>query len=87
MSLTAFEKGKLNIVAHAREELAHAGIKAQSIQCKSGGTRTRPDVARLIVVVDGSPNYVDFKTHEVEDCESNVAGLALIKIARLVARI
>jgi hypothetical protein len=87
LSLTAFEKGKLNIAAHAREELARAGIKAQSIQCKSGGTQTHPDIARLIVMVDGSAKYVDFKTREVEDCESTVAGVARIKIARLVDRI
>lgn len=87
MSLTAFEKGKLNIAAHARQETARAGIKAQSIQCKSAGTQTHPDIARLIVMVDGSPKYVDFKRREVEDCESIVVGVVLIKIARFVDRI
>ncbi len=53
---------------------------------KFGGTQTHPDIARLIVMVDGSPKYVDLKTHEVEDCESIVAGVVLIKIARLVNR-
>ncbi len=37
---TAFQKGKLKIAAHVREELERVGIKADSIRCKSGGTHT-----------------------------------------------
>jgi galactitol-specific phosphotransferase system IIB component len=85
--LTSFERGKLKIAAHVREELDRSGIQAQSIQCKSGGTHTHPDTARLIVTVNGTPAQLDFTTHEVEDCEDIVAGDVWRKIAALVDRL
>ncbi len=86
MPLSSFERGKLKIAAHVREELDRAGIKAQSIQCKSGGIHMPPDIARLIVTVDGTPSQLDFEAHEVEDCEDIVAGEVWRKIAGLLAR-
>jgi hypothetical protein len=85
--LTSFEKGKLKIAAHAREELDRAGVEFQSMHCKSGGTQIRPDAARLTVTKDGIKSYVDFIAHEVEDCESIVAGDAWRKIAGLISRL
>jgi hypothetical protein len=87
MALTPFEKGKLKIAAHLREELELAGIRFQSIQCKSGGIQTHPDTARLTVTVDGNPIHVDLKAHEVEDCESIVAGDTWRKIAGFIERL
>jgi hypothetical protein len=87
MPLTSFDKGKLKIAAHVREELDRAGIKAQSIQCRSGGIHMHPDTARLIVTVDGTPSHLDFEAHEVEDCEAIVAGDVWRKIAGLVDRL
>jgi hypothetical protein len=87
LSLTSFDKGKLKIAAHVREELDRAGITADLIQCKSGGTQTHSDTARLIVTVQGTPVHMDLKAHEVEDCESIVAGDTWHKIAALIKRI
>ena len=87
MPLTSFEKGKLKIAAHVREELDRAGISAESIQCKSGGILTHADTARLIVTVNGTPMHVEFNCREVEDCESIVAGDTWRKIAGLVDRL
>jgi hypothetical protein len=84
MSLTALEKGKLKIAAHAREELERAGILFESIQCKSGGAITPPDIVRLVVTVDGALNYVDLQAQDVEDCEHIVAGETWRKIAALI---
>lgn len=74
MPLSAFEIGKLRIAAHVREEIDRAGFKADSIKCKSGGTHTNSETARLIVTVDGAASYMDLTAQEVEDCESIVAG-------------
>jgi len=87
LSLTPFERGKLKIAAHAREELDRAGIAFESIQCKSGGIQTHPDTARLTIAVAGTAAHVDFSTPEVEDCESIVAGDAWYKIAGLIDRL
>jgi hypothetical protein len=85
--LSSFERGKLKIAAHVREELDRAGIKAQSIQCKSGGIHMPPDTARVIVTVDDTPSQLDLEAHEVEDCEDIVAGEVWRKIAGLLARL
>jgi hypothetical protein len=85
--LTSFDRGKLKIAAHVREELDRAGIKAQSIQCISGGIHMPPDTARLIVTVGGAPSQLDLEAHEVEDCEDIVAGEVWRKIAGLLARL
>ena len=87
MSLSPFDKGKLKIAAHVREELDRAGITADLIQCKSGGMHTHTDTARLIVTVQGTPVYMDLKAHEVEDCEAIVAGDTWHKIAALINRL
>ena len=87
MPLTSFEKGKLKIAAHVREELDRAGISAESIQCKSGGILTHADTARLIVTVNGTPMHIELNWREVEDCESIVAGDTWRKIAGLVDRL
>ncbi len=87
MSLSSFEKGKLKIAAHMREELERAGIGFQSIQCKSGGIQTAPGTARIIVTVNGNAAHVDLKAHEVEECESIVAGDAWYKIAEFIKRL
>jgi len=87
MALTAFDKGKLTIAAHVREELDRAGIRGGSIQCKSGGTVTHPDVARLSVAVNGIAGFVDLGAAEVEECESIVAGEAWYKIAEFIGRL
>ena len=87
MSLSSFEKGKLKIAAHVREELDRAGIGFESIKCKSGGTQTHPDTARLTVTVDGNPITMDLKAAEVEECESMVVGEAWHKIAGFIRRL
>ncbi len=84
MALSPFDRGKLKIAAHLREELARAGVRFQAIQCKSGGIQTHPDTARLIVTVDGNPKHMDLKAHEVEDCELIVAGDTWRKIAGFI---
>ncbi|GAC1669009.1 MAG: hypothetical protein NVS9B2_12960 [Steroidobacteraceae bacterium] len=87
MVLTPFERGKLKIAAHVREELDRAGIHFESIHCKSGGIQTHSDTARLTVTVDGTPSHVDLRAHEVEDCESIVMGDTWRKIAEFIARL
>jgi galactitol-specific phosphotransferase system IIB component len=86
MALTAFEKGKLKIAAHIREELDRAGIRFESIHCKSGGIQTHRDTARLIVTVDGKAEHIDLNAPEVEECESIVAGDTWRKIAGFIER-
>jgi hypothetical protein len=87
LALTAFELGKLKIVGHVREELDRAGIAAQSIRCISGGIETRPGIARLTIIVDGTSESLDLKANEVEDCESIVVGETWHKIAVLIGRL
>jgi hypothetical protein len=87
LSLSSFAKGKLKIAAHVREELERAGIGFESIKCKSGGTQTHPDTARLTVTVDGNPITMDLKADEVEECESMVVGEAWHKIAGFIRRL
>jgi galactitol-specific phosphotransferase system IIB component len=86
LPISAFEKGKLKIAAHVREELERAGIHFESIHCKSGGIQTNRDTARLIVTVQGRPMHVDLNVHEVEECESIVAGDTWRKIAGFIDR-
>jgi hypothetical protein len=86
MALTAFDKGKLKIAAHVREELDLAGLSADSIQCKSGGVQTHRDTARLIVTIGGVAAHEDFRAQEVEECEDIVAGDMWHRIAALLAR-
>jgi hypothetical protein len=87
MPLSPFERGKLKIAAHAREELERAGIQFDSIQCKSGGTQTHPDTARLTVTVNGNSAHMDLSTFEVEECELIVVGDAWYKIAAFIERL
>jgi len=87
LSLSSFEKGKLKIAAHVREELDRAGIGFESIRCQSGGTQTHPDTARLTVTVEGTPIHMDLKAAEVEECESMVVGEAWHKIAGFIRRL
>jgi hypothetical protein len=82
--LTSFEKGKLKIAAHVREELELARIPFQSIQCKSGSLHIPPGVVRLIVTVDENPRHIDLATAEAEDCELLVAGETWRKIAAFI---
>ena len=84
MPLTSFEKGKLKIAAHVREELELARIPFESIHCKSGSLHIPPGIARLIVTVDKCPAYLDLTTPEVEDCELIVAGESWHKIAKFI---
>jgi hypothetical protein len=87
LALSAFNKGKLKIAAHLREELELAAIGFQAIQCKSGGIQTHPDTARLTVTVNGEPRYMDLNAEEVEDCESIVVGEVWHKIAGFIERL
>lgn len=87
MPLSAFEIGKLKIVAHVREELDRAGITAESIRCKSGGTHTNRDTARIIVTVGGTVSYMDLSAPAVEDCEAIVAGETWHQIAAFISRL
>jgi hypothetical protein len=87
LTLSSFEKGKLKIAAHIREELERAGISFESIHCRSGGTETHPDTARLTVTVDGNPAHVDLNAREVEECESIVAGDPWRKIAAFIEKL
>ena len=82
--LTSFEKGKLKIAAHVREELELARIPFESIHCKSGSLHIPPGIARLIVTVDECPSHLDLTTPEVEDCELLVAGESWHKIAKFI---
>jgi hypothetical protein len=87
MSLSSFELGKLKIAAHLREELDRAGISAESIKCRSDGTQSSPGTARVTIVVNGAAAHLDLKAHEVEECESIVAGEPWHKIAALIGRL
>jgi hypothetical protein len=80
LALSAFEKGKLKIAAHVREELELARIPFDDIHCKSGGLHVPPNVTRLIIVVDGNARYLDLLAQDVEDCEILVAGETWHKI-------
>jgi hypothetical protein len=82
--LTSFERGKLKIAAHVREELELARIPFESIHCKSGSLHIPPGVARLIVTVDECPWHLDLTTPEVEDCELLVAGETWHRIAAFI---
>lgn len=86
MPLNAFEKGRLKIIAHVREELVLAGIAHQSIFCKYGGTLTPPGTVRLQIVTAEGSGHVDLKDGEVEECETLVAGEIWYKIAGLIDR-
>jgi hypothetical protein len=87
MALSSFDLGKLKLVGHVREELNLAGIEAQSIRCRSGGLQTPPGIARLTIVVNGTPATLDFTANEVEDCELIVAGETWHKIAAFIGRL
>ena len=87
MTLTSFELGRLKIVGHVREELDRAGVVAQSIRCISGGIETPPGIARLTIIVNGTPANLDLKANEVEDCEFIVAGETWHKIAAFLGRL
>jgi len=87
LPLNSFDKGKLKIAAHVREELELAGIRFEAIRCKSGGLQTHPDTARLSVTVDGNPIHVDLTASEVEECESIVVGEIWYKIAEFIKRL
>jgi hypothetical protein len=87
LALTSFEKGKLKIAAHTREELERAGIGFDAIRCKSGGLDIRPGAARLSVTVDGSPSHLDLSEREVEECEAIVAGEIWHKIDAFIRRL
>ncbi len=86
MALSAFDKGRLKIAAHVREELELAGIAFESIQCRADGMQTRPDTARLTITAAGTRDHLDLPAHEVEECESIVAGEVWYKIAGLIDR-
>ncbi len=87
MALTAYEVGRLKLLAHVHEELNRAGIEAQSVQCKSGGLQTPPGIARLTVVVNATTATLDFTSAEIEECELIVAGEPWHKIAAFIARL
>jgi hypothetical protein len=87
LALTSFEKGKLKIAAHAREELERAGISFEAIRCKSGGLHMRPGTARLSVTIDGIPSHVDLSEREVEECEAIVVGEPWHKINAFIGRL
>ena len=87
MPLTSFEKGKLKIAAHVREELDRAGIGFESIRCRSGGTQTHRDTSRVTVTVDGHSMHLDLNAHEVEECELLVMGDTWRKIAGFIERL
>jgi hypothetical protein len=84
--LTSFERGKLKIAAHVREELELARIPFESIHCKSGSLHIPPGIARLIVTVDQYALHLDLTTPEVEDCELLVAGETWHKIAAFIEK-
>jgi hypothetical protein len=85
--LNAFDKGKLKIAAHVREELERAGIAFEAIRCKSGGLHTPRNTTRVSVTVDGESRHVDLKAGEVEDCESIVVGEVWYKIANFIGQL
>jgi hypothetical protein len=85
LALTPFEKGKLKIAAHVREELELAQIPFESIHCKSDLLHVPAGVVRLLVTLHGSAAHLDLNTPEVEDCEVLVAGETWHKIAGFIA--
>jgi hypothetical protein len=85
--LSSYALGKLKVIGHVREELDRAGISADSIQCRSGGIQTPPGIARLTIVVHGTPASLDFKANEIEECEFIVAGETWHKIAAFLAKL
>ena len=87
LPLSSFEKGKLKIAAHVREELDRAGIRFESLRCKSGGTQTHRDTARVTVTVHGHAAHVDLNAQEVEECELLVLGDTWRKIAGFIERL
>jgi len=82
--LTSFEKGRLKIAAHVREELELARIPFKSIHCKSGSLHFPPGILRVLVTVDESPAHLDLSTAEAEDCELLVAGETWHKIRAFI---
>jgi hypothetical protein len=82
--LSSFEKGKLKIAAHMREELELARIPFDSIHCRSGSLHIPPGITRLLVTIDESPWHLDLNTLEVEDCELLVSGETWHKIAGFI---
>lgn len=46
-----------------------------------------PGTARLTIIVNGTAASLDFKAHEVEECEMIVAGETWHKIAALIRRL
>ncbi len=87
MPLTSFDKGKLKIAAHVREELELARIPFESIHCKSGSLHIPPGIVRVIVTVDKCPSHLDLSTPDVEECEPLVAGETWHKIAAFIERL
>jgi nucleotide-binding universal stress UspA family protein len=81
LALSAFEKGKLKIAAHVREELELARIPFEAIHCKSGGVHIPTNVMRLVVIADGAPRHLDLASEEVEDCDVIVVGETWHRIA------
>jgi hypothetical protein len=80
MPLSAFDKGKLKIAAHVREELELARIPFDAIHCKYRALHIPTDMMRLVVVIDGSPRHLDLAFEEVEDCDVIVVGETWHKI-------
>jgi hypothetical protein len=80
MPLSAFDKGKLKIAAHVREELELAHIPFEAIHCKFGGLHIPTDMMRLVIVAEGSPRHLDLAAEEVEGCDIIVAGETWHKI-------
>jgi hypothetical protein len=87
LALSAFEKGKLKIAAHVREELELARVAFDEIHCRSGGLHVPPNVTRLIIVIDGEERHLDLLTQEVEDCEILVTGETWHKIDGFIRRL
>jgi len=84
VALTSFEKGKLRIAAHVREELERAAIPFEAIACRSGGLHSPADITHVIITVNETPACLDLTTLEVEDCELLVAGETWHKIAGFI---
>jgi hypothetical protein len=87
LPLSAFDIGKLKLAAHVREELERAGIAAQSIRCKSGGTHTNSNTARIIVKIHDLDFHMDLSARDVEDCEAIVAGETWHAIDAFIGRL
>ena len=87
MALTSFEKGKLKIAAHVREELELAQIPFESIHCKSDSLHIPSGIVRLIVTLKESSAHLDLDTPDVEDCDVLVAGETWHKISAFIAEL